>query len=95
MEDCKSGPGVNPAAIKRLKRAEGQVKGILRMVEENKYCIDILTQIAAARGALHKAGMVILKSHIEHCVSDAIKSGEKESQDLIEELMVLLDREGV
>lgn len=82
MEHCeeKTGPGRNEEALKRLKRAQGQVNGIIRMVEANKYCIDILTQISAARAALDKAGMVILKNHIEHCVSDAIARGMKKDR---------------
>lgn len=96
MENCmhceKSGPGVNVDALKRLKRAQGQVNGIIRMVEENKYCVDILTQISAARAALDKAGMVILKNHIKNCVSDAIVQGDEEGKAIIEELMGVLEK---
>jgi DNA-binding FrmR family transcriptional regulator len=96
MESCehceKSGPGVNTDALKRLKRAQGQVNGIIRMVEDNKYCVDILTQIAAARAALDKAGMVILKNHIKNCVTDAIGQGDEEGAAIIEELMGVLEK---
>ncbi len=63
------------AIQKRLKRIEGQVRGILKMVEEDKPCEDILMQISAAKGALHKTGEVILEGHLHHCVIDGIKSG--------------------
>jgi DNA-binding FrmR family transcriptional regulator len=92
----KKGPGgVNADALRRLKRAEGQVRGIIRMVEDENYCPDILTQIAAARSALRKAGLSILKRHVESCVTDALRSGEEEGDALIEEMMMVLDRHGI
>ena len=94
--DERKGPdGVNTDALKRLRRAEGQVRGIIRMVEDEKYCPEILTQIAAARAALRKAGLVILKRHMESCVTNAVRSGEEEGAELIDEMMGLLDRYGV
>lgn len=91
----RHGPaGVNADALKRLRRAEGQVRGIIRMVEEEKYCIDILDQIEAARSALRKAGQLILRRHIDHCVTGAVRSGGAESDALIDELMLALDRQG-
>lgn len=96
MENCehceKTGPGVNEDALKRLKRAKGQVNGIIRMVEENKYCPDILIQISAARAALDKAGSVILKNHISHCVTDAIQADDDKGQAIIDELMTVLEK---
>ncbi|HEX2580482.1 MAG TPA: metal-sensitive transcriptional regulator [Dongiaceae bacterium] len=59
----------------RLRRIEGQTRGILRMVEEDRYCVDILSQVEAARAALHKVEELILRDHIDHCVADAVKSG--------------------
>lgn len=92
----KKGPtGVNGDALKRLSRAEGQVRGIIRMVEEENYCPDILTQIAAARSALRKAGLSILKRHVESCVSDAIRSEGDKGSSLIDEMMMVLDRHGL
>ena len=64
----------------RLKRIEGQVSGLHRMVEDERYCIDILTQISAVRAALHKVEAEILRSHVAHCVSDAFSSGDVDSQ---------------
>jgi len=63
---------------KRLNRIEGQVRGLSRMVEEDRYCIDILTQVHAVKAALRKVEDEILKSHSNHCVADAIKSGNAE-----------------
>jgi DNA-binding FrmR family transcriptional regulator len=62
--------------LKRLKRAEGQVRGIARMVEEDKYCIDILTQISAAEAALDKVALELVRDHSKHCMSDAALSDE-------------------
>jgi CsoR family transcriptional regulator, copper-sensing transcriptional repressor len=56
--------------LKRLKRSEGQVRGIARMIEDDKYCIDILTQISAAEAALDKVGLELLREHSKHCLSD-------------------------
>ena len=65
------------ALIKRLHRIEGQVRGIERMVDEDRYCIDILTQIAAVRTALEQVGAKLLEDHVTHCVADAIASGDR------------------
>ena len=69
------------AAIqKRLNRIEGQVRGLSRMVEEDRYCIDIITQISAVRAALRRAEEEILRDHVSHCVEHAIASGDKKDQ---------------
>ena len=65
------------ALTKRLHRIEGQVRGIERMVEEDRYCIDILTQIGAVRTALESLGLEILRSHVDHCVRGAVASGDE------------------
>lgn len=62
--------------LKRLKRAEGQVRGIARMVEEDTYCIDILTQISAAEAALDKVALELLREHSKHCLSDTTMTPE-------------------
>ena len=64
------------ALRKRLHRIEGQVRGIERMVEEDRYCIDILTQVAAVRTALESLGLEVLEDHVTHCVHDALSSGD-------------------
>ena len=66
-----------PALIKRLHRIEGQVRGIERMVEDDRYCIDILTQLGAVSTALEGVAMGILDDHVQHCVADALASGDK------------------
>ena len=79
--------------LKRLSRIEGQVRGLSRMIEEERYCIDIVTQIAAVRAALHRVEEVVLQEHISHCVEHAIKSGNAaEQRKKVAELMVLLAR---
>ena len=65
------------ALTKRLHRIEGQVRGIERMVDEDRYCIDILTQIAAVRTALEQVGARLLEDHVNHCVAGAIASGDE------------------
>ena len=66
--------------LKRLSRIEGQVRGLSRMVEEERYCIDVITQISAVRAALKRAEEEILKDHVAHCVEHAIRSGDAEDQ---------------
>lgn len=81
------------AHLKRLSRIEGQVRGLGRMVEEDRYCIDIVTQIAAVRAALARVEENILQDHIAHCVAHAMKSGDaNEQRKKIEELMEVLGR---
>ena len=66
--------------LNRLARVEGQVRGVGRMVEEDRYCIDVVTQISAVRAALRRAEEVILQDHVAHCVEHAIASGDKKDQ---------------
>jgi DNA-binding FrmR family transcriptional regulator len=81
------------ARLKRLSRIEGQVRGLGRMVEEDRYCIDIVTQISAVRAALAKVEEEILHAHIAHCVEHAIASGNVADQrSKIAELMEVLGR---
>ncbi len=69
----------------RLKRIEGQVRGVVRMVDEQRYCIDIIHQLTAVRRAVDEASLQIMKGHINHCVSTAIQ--KREGEEKIEELM--------
>lgn len=71
--------------INRLKRIEGQVRGIQKMVEEDRYCVDILVQISAIQSALKNVGFSVTERHLNHCVSDAIRNGD--GRETIEELM--------
>ncbi|NUL47398.1 metal-sensitive transcriptional regulator [Cellulosimicrobium funkei] len=69
------------AYLKRLRRIEGQVRGISRMVDEDKYCIDILTQVAAATKALHAVSLGLLEDHMGHCVADAARESRDTGND--------------
>lgn len=81
--------------VARLKRIEGQVSGIRRMVEDDKYCVDTLLQVSAVHGALSKVGQIILSRHIETCVSAAFASGdEAKRRETIEELLDVFARYG-
>jgi CsoR family transcriptional regulator, copper-sensing transcriptional repressor len=81
------------AVLKRLQRIEGQVRGLTRMVEHDRYCIDVVTQISAVRAALRKAEEEVLRDHVAHCVEHAIASGNKRDQRRkITELMDTLGR---
>jgi DNA-binding FrmR family transcriptional regulator len=83
------------STVKRLGRIEGQVRGLARMVEGDRYCIDIVTQIAAVRAALRRAGEEILRDHVAHCVEHAITSGDKADQRRkVAELMDVMGRAG-
>ena len=78
---------------RRLRRIEGQVRGIARMIDDERYCIDILTQVQAVRAALKRVEDEILQDHVEHCVQDAIASGDQnEQRTKITELVEVLVR---
>jgi DNA-binding FrmR family transcriptional regulator len=67
--------------LKRLARIEGQVRGIARMIDDDRYCIDILTQVGAVNTALEAVGMKVLEEHVRHCVAGALASGDKAVAD--------------
>jgi CsoR family transcriptional regulator, copper-sensing transcriptional repressor len=82
-------------ALGRLRRVEGQVQGIQRMVEEDKYCVDILLQLAAVQGAVEQVQKLLLGRHINSCVSEAIRSGnQRERQKKVDELLDVFARFG-
>jgi DNA-binding FrmR family transcriptional regulator len=82
-----------PKLLNRLSRIEGQVRGVARMVEDDRYCIDVLTQIRALRAALAKVETELLKGHLDHCIEDAIISGDKaEQRRKAGELITLLEQ---
>jgi DNA-binding FrmR family transcriptional regulator len=82
-----------PKLLNRLNRIEGQVRGIARMVEDERYCIDVLTQIQAVRAALTKVETEMLKEHLGHCIEGAIVSGDRDEQrKKAAELIELLER---
>ena len=78
--------------LKRLRRVEGQVRGLHRMVEEDAYCIDVLTQVSAATKALQSVAVVLLEEHLRHCVSDAVARGGEEADRLVSEASQAIER---
>ncbi|MBA3734592.1 MAG: metal-sensitive transcriptional regulator [Actinobacteria bacterium] len=81
------------ALVRRLHRIEGQVRGIERMVDDDRYCIDILTQVAAVNTALESLALKLLHDHVDHCVTDALSSGDpKEAAAKSKELMEAVQR---
>jgi DNA-binding FrmR family transcriptional regulator len=78
--------------LKRLRRVEGQVRGLHRMVEEDAYCIDVLTQVSAATKALQSVAVVLLEEHLRHCVSDAVARGGGEADRLVSEASQAIER---
>jgi DNA-binding FrmR family transcriptional regulator len=82
-------------ALGRLRRIEGQVQGIQRMVEEDKYCVDILLQLTAVQGAVEQVQRLLLGRHIESCVADAVRSGSpRDRQKKVDELLEVFSRFG-
>jgi CsoR family transcriptional regulator, copper-sensing transcriptional repressor len=80
------------AVQKRLRRIEGQVRGLQRMVDEDRYCIDILEQVSAATRALQSVALQLLHEHLGHCVADAVKSGGDEAQAKLDEASAAIAR---
>jgi len=92
--DMKENTTTHKETLNRLSRIAGQVAGVKRMVEEEKYCIDIVTQIQAARSALRSVEMKILEKHMQHCVSDAFESGKKkEADEKMDELLRVMKKQ--
>ena len=84
-----------PQLLNRLNRIEGQVRGVARMIEEDRYCIDILTQMRALKAALGRVETELLKTHLDHCIVGAMVSGDPaEQRKKADELIELLDRTG-
>jgi DNA-binding FrmR family transcriptional regulator len=84
---------IKASVQKRFSRIEGQVRGLSKMVEEDRYCIDIVTQISAVRAALRRVEEEVLRDHVSHCVEHAITSGDKADQrSKIAELMAVISR---
>ena len=82
--------------LHRLRRINGQVAGVVRMIEKHRYCIDILTQLRAVQAALDKVEAQILREHVEHCVAGAMRSGRKRvAQKKLDELFAVLAQYGV
>ncbi|GAA4227999.1 DNA-binding FrmR family transcriptional regulator [Streptosporangium album] len=80
------------AYLTRLRRIEGQIRGLQRMVEEDAYCIDVLTQVSAATRALQAVALGLLEDHIGHCVADAISTGGPEAEEKVKEASAAIAR---
>jgi DNA-binding FrmR family transcriptional regulator len=78
--------------LRRLRRVEGQVRGLERMIEEDTYCIDVLTQVAAATKALQSVAVLLLEEHMRHCVTDAVAKGGDEADRLVTEASRAIER---
>lgn len=95
MEHCSNHEKMVPRTdeeiekvVKRLRRIEGQVRGIQKMVEDNRYCVDVLIQVSAVQAALNKVGFSLLERHTNHCVAKAIQEGDGDAS--IQELMKVI-----
>lgn len=80
------------ALLNRLRRVEGQVRGLQRMVDEEAYCIDVLTQVSAATKALENVALTLLDQHLHHCVADAVRAGRPEADDKLAEATAAIAR---
>ena len=76
--------------LKRLRRIEGQVRGLQKMVEEDRYCADIMTQISSVHEALRAVGKELMRNHLKHCATSAIRAGEEDAEGMYDELMELM-----
>jgi DNA-binding FrmR family transcriptional regulator len=79
--------GIKDRNLKRLRRIEGQVRGLHRMVEEDRYCTDIMTQIASVQEALRSVGRELMRNHLKHCAATAIRNGDQEADAMYDELI--------
>ena len=85
-------PDIKAANLKRLKRIEGQVRGLQAMVEDDRYCADVMAQIAAVRQALRAVGKELMRNHLQHCATKAIRAGQQEADAMYRELLDLMDK---
>ena len=83
-------PDVRDRNLKRLRRIEGQVRGLQKMVEEDRYCADILTQISSVHEALRGVGRELMRNHLKHCASSAIRSSDVEAHAMYDELVDMM-----
>lgn len=84
-------PEIKDAALARLKKIEGQIRGLQRMVEEERYCADVLTQIASVHEALRGVGKLMMRNHLQHCITGALRSGDAvEAEKTYQEVLDLM-----
>ena len=83
-------PEIKASNLRRLRRIEGQVRGIQKMVEDNRYCPDIIVQIASAQEALRGVGRALMKNHLQHCTTQAVKKSPEQAAEMYDELLELI-----
>ncbi len=83
-------PEIKAGNLRRLKRIEGQVRGLQRMVEEERYCADILTQLSSVQEALRAVGRELMRNHLRHCAATAIRAGDERAEGMYDELVDLM-----
>jgi DNA-binding FrmR family transcriptional regulator len=83
-------PGIKESNLKRLRRIEGQVRGLQKMIEEDRYCADVLTQISSVQEALRSVGRELMRNHLKHCAAHAIRAGEGHEEAMVDELIELI-----
>ncbi len=83
-------PEAKSRNLKRLRRIEGQVRGLQKMIEDDRYCADILTQISSVHEALRAVGRELMRNHLRHCAASAIRAGEDEAEAMYDELLGLM-----
>jgi DNA-binding FrmR family transcriptional regulator len=87
-------PDIKDRTTKRLRRIEGQVRGLQKMVEEERYCADILTQVSSVHEALRGVARELLRNHLKHCASTAIRAGDEQADAMYDEIVDLVYRHG-
>ena len=87
-------PDIRDANLNRLRRIEGQVRGLQKMVAEDRYCADIMTQMSSVQEALRAVGRELMRNHLRHCASAAIKSSDAEASAMYDEIVELMYRQG-
>jgi DNA-binding FrmR family transcriptional regulator len=83
-------PDVKSRNLKRLRRIEGQVRGLQKMIDEDRYCADILTQISSVQEALRGVGRELMRNHLKHCATGAIRAGGKQAEGMYDEIVDLM-----
>ena len=83
-------PEIKDRNLKRLRRIEGQVRGLQKMVEEDRYCADILTQVSSVHEALRSVARELLRNHLKHCAANAIRSSEEDAEEMYDELVEMM-----
>lgn len=85
-------PEIKSRNLKRLRRIEGQVRGLQKMVEDDRYCADVMTQIASVHEALRGVGRELMRNHLRHCAATAIRSGDENAEAMYDELIEMMYR---